>query len=118
MHRYWKLIYLAGTVLCVFGGYFSLAPERTAKTNADWVLITILFIATCLFPVGAMAFGRRNGIETFRRPSLDRPPLGWWRDTLQPLRVSQVSIWLYLVGACFALPKTDQKGMMLLYVYA
>jgi len=34
---FWKIFYTVGAVSCVFGGYRSLAPERTANTNADWI---------------------------------------------------------------------------------
>jgi hypothetical protein len=118
MSKIWPFIYLAGAVLCVIGGYGSLAPEDTANTNADWIFVTITFVTTSLFPLGVIAYSRRRGIETFRRPSLTRQPLGWWSDTLQPLRVSLVSTALYCLGSCFALPKTDHKGVMLFWFYA
>ena len=118
MHRIWPFIYLAGAILCVIGGYGSLAPAQTAGTNADWIFITITLVSTSLFPLGAMAFSRLRGVETFRRPSLVRHPLGWWSDTLQPLRVTLASMACYLVGASFALPHTDHKGVMLFLFYA
>src|SRR4030095_14021623 len=100
-------IYAIGAIFAVFAGYQGLAPARTASTNADWTFVFICFVLTCLFPLGAMAFSRRKRGETFRRPSLDRQPLGWWRDPLQPLRVSLVVTALFFFGACFALPHAD-----------
>ena len=98
MRKIWPFIYLVGAVLCVIGGYGSLAPAQTAGTNADWIFITITLVTTSLFPLGAMAFSRLRGVETFRRPSLVRHPLGWWSDTLQPLRVTLASMSCYLVA--------------------
>jgi len=118
MRKAWKFIYLAGAVLCIFGGYNSLSPARTAGTNADWVFVTIAFVATSIFPLAAMAYSRRRWkVEVYRRPSLDRHPIGWWRDTLQPIRVSLVAMALYWIGSCAALPKYDHKGVMLFWFY-
>jgi len=108
---------MTGAVLCALGGYNSLTPERTAKTNADWIFVTLSFVMMCLFPLAALAYSRRIGIDSFRLPSLDRQPLGWWRDPLQPLRISLVSIGLTFVGACFALPKADHRGIMIFWWY-
>jgi hypothetical protein len=118
MQRAWKLVYLAGAFLSVATGFLGLSAERTAKTNVDWVFITIGFVATCGFPLAAVAYSRRIGVERFRRPSLDRSPLGWWRDPLQPLRVTLVSTALCFLGAGFALPKADHKGVMIFCFYA
>ena len=118
MQRFWKFIYSVGAVLGIFGGYSSLAPERTANTNADWVLVAITFVVMCIFPLGVIAYSSHRGVETFRRPSADRQPLGWRCDTLQPLRVSLAFMALFWVGSCFALPKTDHRGVMLFWVYS
>ncbi len=117
MRKIWPFIYLAGAIFCVIGGFSSLSPERTAQTNADWIFVSITFVTCSLFPLGAMAYSRRRGVETFRKPSLDRHPLGWGSDTLQPLRVSWVCMALFWLGSCFALPKTDHKGVMLFFFY-
>ena len=117
MSKIWPFIYLAGAVLCVITGYGSLSPQSTADTNADWIFVSITFVLTILFPLGAMGFSRLRGVETFRKPSLDRQPLGWWSDTLQPLRVSWVCMALIALGSCFALPRTDHKGVMLFLFY-
>jgi hypothetical protein len=114
----WKIIYLAGAVLCICAGYDSLKPERTAETNADWIFVAITFVSGSLFPLGAMAYAGLRGIKIFRRPSLSRQPFGWWTDTLQPLRVSLASMAFICLGSCFALPKTDHKGVMLCWFYA
>lgn len=113
MRKIWPLLYLAGAIFCVIGGYRSLSPETTVRTNSDWIFVTITFFLTGLFPLGAMAYSRLRGVETFRKPSLDRPPHGWWADTLQPIRVSWVSMALFWLGSCFALSSTDHKGIML-----
>jgi len=118
MRRLWMFTYATGAIFAVVAGYQGLAPARTANTNADWIFVGICFLLMCLFPLGAMAFSRLNGVETFRRPSLDRQPLGWWRDTLQPLRVSLVVAALFCLGACFGLPHADHQGVMLFWVYA
>ncbi|HEY2082656.1 MAG TPA: hypothetical protein VGI88_07700 [Verrucomicrobiae bacterium] len=119
MRKVWPFIYLIGAAFSFIGGYRSLAQERTVQTNADWILVTITFIMMCLFPLGAMAYSRRRWrVEVFRRPSLDRHPIGWWRDTLQPIRVSWVSMGLFCLGSCFALPKANNEGVMLFWFYA
>ena len=117
MSKVWKFIYLAGAVLSVYGGFSSLSPELTVQTNSDWIFVAITFVTASLFPLGAMAYSRRRGIETFLKPSLDRAPLGWWTDTLQPIRVSWVYMALFWLGSCFALPKTIHKGDMLFWFY-
>jgi hypothetical protein len=118
MRHVWRFIYLGSLPLCILGGYRSLAPDQTANTNADWIFVTLAFVGMCLFPLGAMAYSRRIGVEVFRRPSFDRHPIGWWRDTLQPLRVSLISTALLFVGSCFALPHADHKGIMMFWFYA
>ena len=92
-----------------------LAPERTLHTNADWIFVSLGFVGMSLFPLGAMAYSRSTGVETFRRPSFDRWPLGWWNDTLQPIRVSLVYSALSLIGSCFSVLRADQRGMMILW---
>jgi hypothetical protein len=118
MRKIWPYIYLAGAILCVIGGYSSLSPEQTAQTNADWIFVTIAFVGTSLFPLGATAYSRSRGIEIFRKPSLDRAPHDWWTDTLQPIRVSWCCMALFWAGSCVALPKADHKGVMLFWFYA
>jgi len=115
----WKFVYLAAGVLCILGGYTSLAPERTAGTNSDWILVSIAFVTACFFPLMAMAYSHRcRGIEKFRRPSLDRHPIGWWSDPLQPIRHSLIAIGLTFLGSCLALGKADHKGVMIFWFYA
>jgi hypothetical protein len=118
MRRLWPPIYVALFVLTAVGGYESLAPQKTANTNSDWIFVSITFVLTCLFPLGAMSYSRGIGVQQFRRPSLDRHPFGWWRDTLQPLRISVIGAGLYLIGSCFALPHTDHRGVMIFWFYA
>ena len=118
MRRLWPFIYVALFVSTAVGVYESLAPKETAHTNSDWIFVSITFVLTCLFPLGAMSYSRGIGVQQFRRPSLDRHPFGWWRDTLQPLRMSVISAALYFVGSCLALPHTDHRGLMIFWFYA
>lgn len=104
--------------MCILNGYSSLASGRAAHANAHWILVPLVFVIMCFFPLLAMANGRRFGVETFRRPSFNRHPIGLWRDTLQPVRVAIIGFGLVLVGACFALPNTDHYGVMLFWIYA
>jgi len=117
MRKVWTFIYLAGAILCANAGYVSLAPANTANTNADWIFVAISFVATRFFPLGAMGCSHCRGGQTFRKPTLDRSPHGWWTDTLQPIRVSLGSMGSGWLGSCFVLPKTDQKGVMLFLFY-
>jgi hypothetical protein len=116
--RLWLTIYCIAAILTLWSGYRGLEPAQTARTNADWIFVSITFVLTCLFPLSAMAYSRSIGVQEFRRPSLDRHPFGWWRDTLQPLRASLVAAALSFVGACFALPRADARGVMILWFYA
>jgi hypothetical protein len=118
MKRIWPFIYVAAAILCVIGGYCSLAPKRTAGTNADWIFVTITLVFSSLMPLGTMAYSRRCGIETFRRPSLDRAPIDWKCDPLQSMRATYIGMTFCLVGAGFALTTTDHKGIMLFWFYA
>jgi len=118
MNQAWKLIYAIGGAGFLVSGYTSLDPASTAGTNSDWVFVTLSFVSSCVFPLVAMAYSRRKGVETFRRPSLDRHPINWWGDPLQSLRVSSIGIGLFVVGACFALPKADHRGVMMFWFYA
>jgi hypothetical protein len=118
MRHLWQCVYVVGAPLVLVGGYRSLSPAETAHTNADWLFVSITFLLTCVFPLGALAYSRGIGVQEFRRPTLDRQPLGWWRDPLQPLRVSVVSAGLYFLGACLALPHADNRGIMLVWFYA
>ena len=117
MSKIWPFIYLAAAIFCVIGGYGSLSQQSTADTNADWIFVSIAFVSTILFPLGAIVCSRLRGIETFRKPSLDRHPLGWRSDTLQSLRVTWILTASFWLGSCFALPKTDHKGIMLFWFY-
>jgi hypothetical protein len=118
MRHLWPIIYYTLFVLTAIGGYESLTPKETAHTNSDWIFVSITFVMTCLFPLGAMSYSRAIGVQEFRRPTLDRHPFGWWRDTLQPLRMCVIGAALYFIGACFALPHTDHRGVMLFWFYA
>lgn len=118
MRKIWPFIYLAFAIFFVIDGYGSLSPQSTADTNADWMFVSITFVTMILLPLGAMGYSRLRGIETFRKPSLNRHPLGWWSDTLQSIRITWIflaSLWL---GSCFALPKTGYKGIMLFWFYS
>ena len=116
--QFWVGIYVVLALFALWSGYDSLAPERTAHTNSDWVFLGSVFAVTCVFPIGMMAYSRRIGVRQFRRPSLDRHPFSWWYDTLQPLRVVSVGTALTFVGACFALRHADHRGVMMFWFYA
>jgi hypothetical protein len=113
MERVWPFIYAAAAVGTLAGGYQSLSPEQTRQTNADWIFVSITFVTLLFFPLGAMAYSRRRGIDKYQRPNFRRQPLGWWTDTLQPIRISLIFAVLYCIGSAFALPHTDAQGWML-----
>jgi len=118
MKKAWPTIYAALIPVIIVLGYTSLSPERTARTNVDWILISITFVALLFFPLGAVAYGfSHSKKETLRRPTWDRPPLGWWTDTLQSLRVTLAYMVLFTIGGTFALADADEKGRMLFFLF-
>jgi hypothetical protein len=117
--KIWPPIYLALVPLSAVGGYREMQPEATAGTNADWIFVSITFVTCSVFPIGAAAYGfRHSGKSHLRRPTWDRPPLGWWTDTLQPIRVSLAYAALAVFGAALALPHADEKGRMMFWFLA
>lgn len=113
MKKIWPVIYAVLIPLITVSGYRALGPEATAGTNVDWIFVAVAFVCLSLFPLGAIAYGfHYSRKEKMRGPTWDRPPLGWWTDTLQPLRLCLVALTLYAFGALFALPSADQRGRM------
>jgi len=117
MGRIWKAIYLIAGVACLLSGYHSLTPDSNHTSDPGWFLGTAAFSVGCLFPIAVMAYARHRGVKKFYRPSMDRQPLGWWNDTLQPIRVTLVFSFLGFAGACFALPHTDKAGAAMAWYY-
>lgn len=108
------MIYALLIPLAIFSGYRELRPEATARTNADWIFVTVTFVGCSIFPLGAVAYGfKYSNKKTMQRPTWDRHPIGWWTDTLQPLRFSLIYMTLFALGAFFALPGADERGRML-----
>ena len=117
MRRLWNIIYSAGAVYCFAAGYATLSPANSADTNADFVFVTLTFAICGIFPSGAMGFSHLLGVRKFRKPSLERQPLGWWYDTLQPIRVSLASALCLCLGSSFALPRAGHQGVMMFWFY-
>lgn len=116
MKKIWPIIYLILVPFALVSGYCELSPEETAGTNTDWIFIVTTFVSLALFSVGAVAYGfRYSNKDMMRRPSWDRHPIGWWTDTLQPLRFTMVYTALMALGALFALPNADDKGRMVFF---
>jgi hypothetical protein len=63
MRHLWPPIFVVLFVLTAVGGYESLVPKETANTNADWIFVSITFVLTCLFPLGAMYYSRSIGVQ-------------------------------------------------------
>ena len=115
MRHVWPVIYLIGAFSASLNGYQQLQPSETAKTNADWIFVTVCFVTMLIAPSLMVAFARHRGVEEFRKPSFTRWPLGWWSDTLQPIRLTLIGLVCNAVGAAFALPKADAQGVMLFW---
>ncbi len=116
--KIWRVVYAALAPIAVYSGYREMSPEATAGTNTDWVFVTITFVLMSVFPVAALAYGlRHSNKQKMERPTWDRHPLGWWTDTLQPLRFSLVYTSLYALGAAFGLPGADEKGRMMFFFF-
>jgi len=112
MQRIWKYIYVCWAVLCVLTGYRTLSVSR-APGFVGWPFVVEGFIFFCVAPLAITALRRRFGFETvFRRPSLGRPPFGKG-DILQVFRLFSISAALIMLGACFALPNADHRGLMM-----
>jgi hypothetical protein len=115
MRRIWPIIYFVGAISAVYTGYSELQPNNTAKTNADWIFVTVSFVTMLALPMLSVAFARHRGVEEFRRPSFTRSPLGWWSDTLQPIRLTLIGLLCSASGAAVALPNTNAQGVMLFW---
>jgi hypothetical protein len=114
--KIWPVIYLLLIPLVIFSGYRELRPEETARTNADWIFVTITFVGGSVFPLCAVAYSfNYSKKKILQKPSWDRHPLGWWTDTLQSLRISLVYSALFAFGALLALPGADEKGRMIFF---
>lgn len=118
MKKAWPTIYAVLIPVIIALGYTSLSPERTAGTDVDWILVSIVFVVLVFFPLGAVAYGfSHSKKETLQRPTWDRPPIGWWTDTLQPLRVTLAYLILFAIGETFALADADEKGRMMFFLF-
>jgi hypothetical protein len=116
MQRIWKYVFLCWAIICLASGYRMLAPGRTGDFKAlSWSFIVAGFIFWCIAPLAVTALNFHGLDVMIRRPSLDRPPWGGRPDPLQFFRFCRVSTILMLLGACFALPKADQGGMMMFW---
>ena len=116
--RTWRYIYLVWALVCVFGGYRTVAHERTANALMGWPFIIGSFLFFCITPLAIVALRGRFGIENlFRRPSLDRSPFTR-SDPLQAFRLFSVSSALISMGAAFALPTADHSGVMMFWASA
>jgi len=115
MRHIWPVLYFVGLTSAAYSGYCGLQPHNTAKTNADWIFVTVSFVISVAAPTLAVAVARNRGVEVFRRPSLTRQPFGWWSDTLQPIRLVLIGFLCAGAGAAFALKNTDGQGVMLFY---
>src|SRR5438093_6734119 len=111
----WIIIYFVCAISAVYTGYSELQPNNTAKTNAVWLFVTLSFVTMLALPMLSVAFARHHGVEEFRRPSFTRSPLGWWSDTLQPIRLTLIGLLCSASGAAFALPNTNAQGVMLFW---
>jgi len=119
MKRIWPIIYGVLIPIMIFSGYQDLQIEVTEKTNADWIFIGAAFVLTALAPIGLVAYGfLYSKKESMRKPTWDRHPIGWWTDTLQPLRVTLLLTALYTLGAAMALPNAGKKGVMIFIFYS
>jgi hypothetical protein len=84
MRRFWTIVNLALIASAVYGGYKNVQPRNHLNANFDWTFVSMTFLLTAIFPWGAMIYSRSIGVTHWRRPSLDRNPLRWSIDPLQP----------------------------------
>ena len=111
--RFWTIVNLLLIASAGYGGFEAIRPENHSNTNADWTFVVISFVATTIFPSGAMLYSRSRGVTEWKRPSLDRNPFRWWTDPLQSLRISILLACAYVFGGAVALLHTDEKGFLL-----
>jgi len=113
--RLWTIVNLVLIASAVYGGFEAIQPRHHSNTNVDWTFIAISFVVTSIFPWGAMLHSRSTGVTEWKRPSFNRNPLRWWKDPLQPLRITILGVCAYLLGGAAALPHTDEQGLMLFW---
>jgi len=118
--RFWRFIYAVSFFLSLIQGYRSVLPGQVKDTDAEWFLVPLAFLGGLILPLFFMAYSRyrRGAVEVYRRPTFDRWPLGWWNDTLQPIRLTLIGSVLQVIGAVLALPRVDQRGAMVFGMYA
>lgn len=115
--KFWPRFYLVGSILAIIGSYFAAIYRGAQLFTPNWTFVAFAFIALCLFPLWAMIYCQRKGVEKFRKPSLDRHPFARFSDMLQALRVMLVGSILNLIGLLAALPKSDHQGVMIFWSY-
>lgn len=115
MNLLWPILYAIGAAGAFYRGYLVVKNPGGTNTNADWFFITASSIVTFFLPIIWVSLARRRGVRTFRKPSIDRPPFGWWTDTLQPIRVTLIGLACNAIGSVTAISAATDKTRMLIW---
>jgi hypothetical protein len=110
----WFAVNLLCIPLCAWAGYFEMAPSRLRNENPDAVLCLITLFLMTIFPIVSV---RMAGVESLRKPSLDRSPFNWGTDPLQNLFFSTVDSFALFVGSAVRLKDSPPTGHWLSVVF-
>src|SRR5215471_13802616 len=61
MRHIWPVLYFVGLTSAAYSGYSQLQPRNTAKTNADWIFVTVSFVISVAAPTLVVAIVRNRG---------------------------------------------------------
>jgi hypothetical protein len=112
MNRIWPYIYAALFVIFFLLGA-DVAHKDYGNTNVDWILISIVFVISLIFPSWMISSARFRTRSRLPRASFFRAPsISWWTDPLQCLRTGNLLLGGYVLGSLFTLPHISPQGVM------
>lgn len=111
MKSVWPYCYVAIAIVLASGGFNSVHAVSHDKTNVDATLIGVAFFGS-LF--GTLAIAPRERWRTLKRPSFLRFLNGGWQsDTLQCIRLTELSLGSMTFGGFWGLSSaTDEQTRM------
>lgn len=96
-----------------FVGGTGVFSKAHGHTNADWVFAVLSFLFSLVFPFGAIVYARSRTAGLLVPASFSRGFLGgWWKDSLQWLRLTTLLLCCNFLGSLFTLSHADPQGIM------